>query len=517
MAAVKGVSAATALLMAFFLASRSVGFVRQAVITALFGVGPEADAWFAAFRLPDTLFTLFAGGALVSAVIPVYTEIRARGDKDERNRFVSGLLNLAGLALILGGGAGALLARPLTDLLVPGFDEPTRALTATATRWLMLSPLLLGLSAVAKGILQSERRFLLPALGPLLYGIGTILGGLLLAAKHGILGLVWGTVGGAFAQLAVQAPGMAREGVSYVFLSGFRHPGIRKVVTLMLPRLVGFAVIQVSFFFVNFLASYIGPASVSALSNAWLLLLFPLGVIAIPFAEASLPAFSSLWVLGDRRALSEQCHWALRRVLFLLVPACVGLALLAGPLISVLFERRAFGAEATRLTSYALVFYAAGLVGHGAVEVLARAFYSMHDTKTPVVIGACSLVLQMIASWALSLVMGIGGLALGVSLGALFEAAVLYAVLGRRLEIGAQARRALRSLAGVLAGAGAMGAGLYALVRATWTEGGSTWSNAGLLAAYLAVGAAAFLLVAWIARSEELAVSVARVREKLSI
>ena len=239
-----GVTATAALLVCFYLASRILGFVRQAVIASLFGVGPEADAWFAAFRIPDTLFTLFAGGALVSALIPVYTRYRDSDDRKDLRRLATGLFNLVAVFMIVVGALGAVFAQPLTDLIVPGFDEPTKELTARATRWLMLSPLLLGLAAVAKGISQSERRFLIPAAGPVFYNMGTIAGGVLLAGQHGIMGLVWGTVAGAFIHLAIQQVGLARIGIAFPFSTVVAHPGVVRVISLMVPRLLGFAVIQ---------------------------------------------------------------------------------------------------------------------------------------------------------------------------------------------------------------------------------------------------------------------------------
>ena len=510
-----GVAATAALLVAFYLASRILGFVRQAVIASLFGVGPEADAWFAAFRIPDTLFTLFAGGALVSALIPVYTRYRDFRAREDLRRLATGLFNLVAVFMIVVGALGAVFAQPLTDLIVPGFDEPTKELTARATRWLMLSPLLLGLAAVAKGISQSERRFLIPAAGPVFYNIGTIIGGVLLAGQHGIMGLVWGTVAGALVHLAIQQVGLARIGITFPFSTVVAHPGVARVISLMIPRLLGFTVIQVSFFFVNFLASLIGPASVSALANAWLLLLFPVGVLAIPFAEAALPAFSSRWVRGDRDGLAREYHWAFRRVLFLVVPASVGLAVLAEPVLSVLFERDAFDAAATSLTAGALVFYSVGLAGHGSVEVLARAFYSMQDTKTPVIIGSVSVALHMLVSWLLSLSMGINGLALGVSVGVLVEAVLLYAFLRRRLAAAAYDRATSLSAARTLAASVLMGLAVFGAVWYTW-EGGSTLPNLGLLAGYMALGAAVFSIVAGVLGSEELFALARRVRAKLA-
>ncbi len=500
--------------MAFFLASRLLGFVRQAAITAVFGIGPDADAWFAAFRLPDMLFTIFAGGALISAMIPVYTEYRDAGRRERVNEVVSGIFNSLAAFMILAGAAGMLLADPLTDMLVPGFNPATRATTAEATRWLMLSPFLLGLSAVARGVLQSERRFLLPALGPVLYNLGTIFGALLLTDKFGVMGLVWGTLAGALVHVLIQIPGMGRVGFRYLPRSGPGDRAVRRVMRLMLPRLLGFAVIQSSFIFVNFLASYIGGSSVAALGNGWLLLLFPLGVLAIPFAEASLPAFSSLWSRGDREGLRQQYHWALRNVLFLTAPAAAGLIAVATPLIAVLFERRAFGPEATALTATALVFYSVGLIGHAAVEVLARVFFAMQDTRTPVIVGVASLLVHMLLSWLLSLWMGIGGLALGVSIGVLLEAGVLYWLL--RLRLPAPTGSALTGGAiRVITLAAVMGALIFLVRWATWPGGGSSLLSATWLAAYVLAGAAFYAGGVLIFGGDEARSAFRRVRARI--
>ena len=501
--------------MAFFLASRLLGFVRQAAITAVFGVGPDADAWFAAFRLPDMLFTLFAGGALISAMIPVYTEFRDAGSRERSNQVVSGIFNSLAAFMVVAGAAGMLLAGPLTDILVPGFDTEARATTAEATRWLMLSPLLLGVSAVAKGVLQSERRFLLPALGPVLYNLGTIFGALFLTEEFGVMGLVWGTLAGALAHVLIQLPGMARVGIRYLPRSGPGDPAVRRVLRLMLPRLFGFAVIQSSFIFVNFLASFIGASSVAALANAWLLLLFPLGVLAIPFAEASLPAFSSLWARGEREALGRQYHWALRNVLFLTAPAAAGLIVVAAPLLSVLFERGAFGADATALTATALIFYSVGLIGHAAVEVLARVFFSMQDTRTPVIVGVVSLLIHTLLSWLLSLWLGIGGLALGVSLGVLLEAIVLYWLLDRRLPA-PEGRAMIGGVVRVVAVSAAMAAAVFLLRWATWPGGGSSLLNAAWLASYVLAGAAIYISGMLLFGGDEARSAFKRVRARIT-
>ena len=315
-----------------FLLSRLLGFVRQAVINGQIGLGPEADAWFAAFRIPDTLFTLFAGGALISAFIPVFTGLRGDDRAADRRRLFSGVLNLLGMVMIGGSLLAALFAPALMSVMVPGFDAETRDLATEATRYLMLSPLLLGISAVFKGALHAERDFLLPAVGPLLYNVGVIAGALLLVEPLGIIGLAWGTIGGALLHLLIQVPGLRRAGLGWRPALAVRGPG-RRVVELMLPRLGGFAVIQLSFFFINYLASLQGPSGVAAFANAWMLLLFPLGILAIPYAEAVLPEFSDLSARGDRSGLARATSDSLSYVIFATLPAGLVMIVTGEPLV----------------------------------------------------------------------------------------------------------------------------------------------------------------------------------------
>lgn len=421
---------AAVLLSVMFLLSRLLGFVRQAVINGQIGLGPEADAWFAAFRIPDTLFTLFAGGALISAFIPVFAGLGGDDRAEDRRRLFSGVLNLLGMVMIGGSLLAGLFAPVLMAVMVPGFDSETRELATEATRYLMLSPLLLGISAVFKGALHAERDFLLPAVGPLLYNAGVIAGALLLVEPLGIIGLAWGTIAGALLHLLIQIPGLRRAGLGWRPAVALTGPG-RRVIELMLPRLGGFAVIQLSFFFINYLASLQGPSGVAAFANAWMLLLFPLGILAIPYAEAVLPEFSDLSARGDKEGLARATSDSLSYVLFATLPAGLVMIVTGEPLVRVLFERGAFDATASAATAVVLAALAVGLVGHAAAEILTRVYYSRQDTRRPVLVISASLLLHMALSWALSGPFAVAGIALGVSIGILVEVVILYLWLRR--------------------------------------------------------------------------------------
>ena len=509
-----GIGRAALIIVVSILVSRILGFVRQVAINAEFGVGPEADAWFAAFRVPDTIFMMLAGGALLSAVIPVYAEVRSRGDKELLARFIGRVGGLVALASVVVAGAGAFLAEPLMRAIAPGFPDATLALATSASRWLMISPVVLAVSAVAKSALQAERSFTLPALSPIVYNVGIIVGAVGLARFFGLPGLVWGTLVGTGLHLLVQMPG-------FVVILGGRSNVVRllrtqdwslrpivsdadlhKVFRLMVPRVLGVAVLQSSLIYVNILASLQGPSAVAALNNAFLLMLLPLGVFAMALGEASLPHLVQQWISGDRASFGRRVRSVTTHVLFLNVPAAVALVFMAEPIVTVLFERGAFDNRATELTANALRFFAVGLAGHATVEVLVRGFFAMQDTRTPVVVGAGSLLLHMGLSWGFSLVMGQSGIALGVSIGVLVEAIILAGLLRRHAGVDVTALD-WRRIAGIGLASGIMAVVLLVLLLTTWQPRAGL-TSAGLLAVYCVAATVTYLGVAQLTCSSEL-------------
>ncbi len=507
------IAGAAGIIVVSMVASRVLGLIRQVAINAEFGVSAEADAWYAAFRIPDTIFMLLAGGALLSAVIPVYAEVRARGDARALRRFVADLFKIVGTATIVVAAIGALLAGPLMRAIAPGFSDQTLDIATGAARWLMLSPVLLGLSAVAKAVLQSRRRFVFPAVSPVVYNLGIIFGVLVLARQFGVAGLVWGALIGAGLHLAVQLPGFGRgggaaDGPATVRRSpgsalGLDNPDIRSVIRLVLPRLLGVAVLQISLIYVNILASLQGESSVAAINNAFMLMLLPLGVFAMSLGEAALPELSDRWAGRDRSTFAGLVTGLTRHVLFLNIPAAVVLAVLAEPIVAVLFQRGLFDARATELTAAALQWFAVGLAGHAAVEVLVRGFFAMQDARTPVLIGVGSLAVHMVLSWLFAQVMGHAGIALGVSIGVLIEAMVLGLVLARRDGL-SLAMPVARSVAITLTATLVMGLVIAVLRVTTWSGGDVTGAAAALLIGYLAAAVASYALFAVLLGSDEL-------------
>ncbi len=458
------VARAAGTVMLAFVLSRVLGLAREMIIARQFGTSLELAAYLAAFRIPDFIFYLIAGGALGSAFIPTFTGYLALKDEEEAWRLASAVFNLLGLLLAGVALIAAILAPWLARLIVPGFDPATQALTARLMRIMLIAPVVFGLSGLFMGILNSYQHFLAPALAPALYNLAIIGGALILGPTMGVYGLALGVVAGAFLHLGVQIPVLRRLGVRYVPLLGLHHPGVQEVIRLMGPRVLGLAAVQVNFVVNTILASGLGAAALPALNYAWLLMMLPQGVFAMAVATAAFPTFSELAALRERAALRHTLSATLRAVLYLTVPAGIGLLLLRRPIIALLLERGAFTAASTEAVAFALQFYAVGLFAHAGVEIMARAFYALHDTRTPVAVSLGAMTGNVILSLLLIRPLSFGGLALANTLATGGEMLILGWILNQRLQ-GMDTRRILISVARIGLGTALMAGTVYGFAR----------------------------------------------------
>ena len=490
------------------LASRLLGWVRLLVIGSQFGASRELDAYFAAFRIPDAIFQLVVAGALSAALIPVFSGYRARQQEQEAWRLASSVINLvlialAGLSLIM-----AILAPVLVPVVAPGFDAPTTELTIRMTRVMLLSPVLIGMGAVVSGILNSYERFAVPALAPLAYNLAIILAAIVLAPIMGIEGLAVGVAVGSLAHLAIQLPALGRVGQRYDLTIGLSHPGVRQVLKLMGPRMLGLAAGQLNFIVSTVLASGLPEGSLTAYNYAFQLSQIPVGVLGVSVAVALVPTLSRDAALGRVPEIRRQVAGSLRILVFLAAPLTAAMIVLAGPIASVFFQYGLFTERSAERTAGALVFFAIGLTGHIVVHLLTRAFYAMQDTRTPVVWAIIAVAINVpLMVWLVG-PMGVEGLALALSISALLEVVGLLWALRRRIdsvEEGQVLRSAGRSaVAGVAAGLLMLGG----LTVARSALPGLLDNGVGRLvvvAALTAAGFAIYALVASALRAPELA------------
>lgn len=497
------IARAAALVMGLFVLSRLLGMLREIVIGHQFGTNADLDAYLAAFRLPDLLFQLVAGGALGSAFIPTFAGLLAQNLRRDAWRLASAIINLLLLLLTFLAFLASIGAGPLVQhIIAPGFTPAQQALTAHLMRLMLISPIIFGVSGVLMGILNSYQHFLTPALAPSLYNAAIITGAVWLAPSMGVEGLAIGVVAGSFLHLLVQMPALCRLDGFHALTLGAKDPNVREVGRLMLPRTIGLAAVQVNFLVNTILASRLPAGSLSALNYAWLIMLLPQGIFAQAVATAAFPTFSAQAARGEMSSFRSTVSATLRAILYLSVPASVGLILLRQPLVQILLQRGAFDAHSTAWVSLALAYYALGLVGHSAVEILSRAFYALHDTLRPVLVGLGAMGLNIILSLVLGRPAEAGGmahagLALANSTATLLEMGVLLILLARRAD-GLPWDELSASFARISVSAGAMALVLWSFIY--YLGQSSAWLTA---LGGTTLGALIYLLASLLVRAPE--------------
>lgn len=419
-----------------------MGLVSKALIVDAFPA-VEVDAFLSANRVSETLFTLIAAGALGSAFLPTFTGLLVKDQKPAAWRLASSLINLITLILSLAAVLVSIFAPQIVRyLLAPGLsrDPAIFAMTVEMLRIQSVAAVLFGIGGLAIGILNAHQIFFIPQLTAGMYQIGQIFGILVLARWMGIYGLAWGVVIGAALFLLIQFPPLFKLRGEYSLSFGWQNPDVLTVFQLMGPRVFGTAVVQLNFWVNNNLASKMVEGSILGLSYAFTIMVMAQAAIAQSVAIAAMPTFSAQHALGKIDELRSSLAAALRGMFLFALPASVGLIVLARPIVSLLFERGEFSADVAQMTAWALVWYAAGLVGHSVMEVLTRAFYAQQDTKTPVLIGALAMGLNVLFSilfsrWFAQLGwFPLGGLALANSLATALEATALFIFMRRRLN-----------------------------------------------------------------------------------
>ncbi len=437
----KRVARAAVLVMAAFAVSRVLGLVRQIVFGRYFGTGADMDAYVAAQRIPEAIFFVVAGGALGSAFIPMFTGRLARNETEQAWKLASAVINVLLIVLVPLSLLCIAFAPWLVRVLIaPALDAAAQAQVAALMRVMLLSTAIFGVSGVVMGILNAHQHFLLPAIAPILYNLALIGGGVW-GGETGLgpMGPAIGTVVGAVVHLLIQAPGLVRHGARYWPIVGRGDPGVLEVGRLMAPRVLGVAAVQLNMLVTNNLASRLGAGAIAALEYAWLIVLLPHGVFAQAVGTAVFPTFAAQAARGETDALRQTLTLMLRVIVAVTLPAAVGLMALGGPVIAAVFQRGEFDAGSTQAVAWGLSFYAVGLVGLSAIEVLARAFYALHDTWTPALAALLSVALNVALGLTLPSLftamgaMAHGGLALAGALAFTVQTALLLVLIYRRI------------------------------------------------------------------------------------
>jgi putative peptidoglycan lipid II flippase len=423
--------------------SRILGFVRDMVFARYFGASAATDAFFLAFKIPNFMRRLFAEGSFSLAFVPVLSEVRATGDRHALRDLIDHVSGTLLAILLVITAIGVLAAPAVLAIFAPGWlleGRPEFGLAAEMLRITFPYILLISLTALAGGILNTFDRFLVPALTPALLNISLICAAVLLSTRMDVpvKALAWGVLAAGVAQLLVQLPALMRLGLLPRPRWGWRHPGVRKVLRLMIPTLIGSSVAQVNLLLDLVIATFLVSGSVSWLYYSDRLMEFPLGVFGVALSTVILPNLSRKFATRNPEAFSHTLDWALRLALIITLPAALGLAVLATPILATLFQYGSFQASDVEMSALSLSAYAAGLPAFIAVKVLAPGFYARQDTRTPVKIAIAAMVSNMVLNFlfvgALLAIDFSGphtGLALASSVAAYINAGLLFATLRR--------------------------------------------------------------------------------------
>lgn len=439
----KELARSTAVVSVMTLLSRIMGFVRDMVLATMFGAGGAMDAFFVAFKIPNFLRRLFAEGAFSQAFVPVFSEYRSQREQSEVQRLLAETAGTLFGILLLVSIIGVLFAPALVWVFAPGFaDEPERfGLAAEMLRYTFPYILFISLVALAGGALNAYGRFAVPAFTPVMLNLSLIAAALWLAPKFAepVVALAIGVFIAGVAQLLVQIPALIKLGLLPRPRWAWRSEGVQRIIKLMLPAIFGSSVAQISLLFDTIMASFLVAGSVSWLYFSDRLMEFPLGMFAIALSTVILPSLSRDHAADDTDAFSAKLDWALRLCLLVAVPASIGLVLLAGPMLSTLFQYGEFSGHDVAMAQWSLWAYGFGLLGFSLVKVLVPGYFARQDTKTPVKYGISALLTNMLLNVVFVVPMVMwdfvaphAGLALATITSAFVNASLLYRGLRRQ-------------------------------------------------------------------------------------
>ncbi len=433
------VSKAAGAVSGMTLLSRIFGFLRDMVIAMAFGSSASADAFFVAFRIPNMQRRILGEGAVTAAFIPVFTETFTQKGESAAWRFTANLFNILSIILFLASLFILIFSSTVITVFAPGFLDQLEKfeLTVKLTRWMAPYLFFIGLAAFCMGILNSLKEFVLPAATPILQNVSMILSVLILVPimDEPIMGLAIGVLAGGALQFLVQLPAVLKKGIRFEKTLNFRQEEFVKCASLMGPVILGLAVYEINIMIDTLLASLLPGGSISYLYYGNRLVQLPLGVFAVALAVVLLPTLSSQAAKGNLKKLVQTLGFSIRLILFITLPATIGLIILREPIVNTLWERGEFLASTTEGTAIALLYYSIGLCAYSGIKIIAPAFYSLQDTKTPAKIGIYSMLLNTVLNLVLMGPLKHGGLALATSLAALFNVALLIHFLRKRLGL----------------------------------------------------------------------------------
>ena len=416
--------------------SNVLGLFRDRMLASTFGAGDTLDVYYAAFRIPDLIYNLLILGALSAAFIPVFTGLISKDKDDEAWQMASDITNLALFCIIILSALLALFAPWLMRLLTPGFPPEKIASVVMFTRIMFLSPLFLGISGIMGGILTSLKHFLVYSIAPLLYNLGIIFGIGVLVRIMGPIGLAWGVVLGAFLHMGLQYFTVKNLGFKHSlrFIGAWKNKEVRQVLRLMFPRMAGIAVNQFNLMIITIFASTLAAGSLAIFNFSTNLQSVPLSVFGISFSIAVFPALSTFAARGEKEKFVQAFSETFRQIMFFVIPLSVFMLVLRAQIVRVVLGAGKFDWSDTILTFQCLGIFVLSLFAQSAVQLLARSFYALQDTKTPFYVAIVTEAVNILAVILLIGRVQVLGLAIAFSLASFVQMFLLLFILRTRFD-----------------------------------------------------------------------------------
>jgi putative peptidoglycan lipid II flippase len=417
--------------------SRGLGYIRDVLVANLFGAGIFADAFYAAFRIPNLFRRLFGEGSFSAAFVPVFSEYLYAKDKSETQKFLNIIFTILFLTLVIISILGVFVAPLLVKIMTWGFSAEQMQLTIELTRLMFPFILFICLAAFLLAILNTLHSFFLPAFAPSMLSCSEIFYMLaiapMLVSGSQIRGLAISVIFGGVLHFFIQYPKLKNLGWNLEFKLDLKHPGIKKITLLMIPSLIGLSVEQINAFVDTNCASFLSLGSVTSLYYSNRVMQLPLAIFGLAFASVSLPVMSKAYAQKDMITIKNSLSYSIRFTNFALLPAAVGLMVIGLPIVKILFEHGKFTSADSIMTNNALFYYSLGLPAYATAKIFANAFYSFQETKTPVKTAVWAMILHIFLCIVLMRPMGIGGLALATALSSYFNVILLALYLMKRI------------------------------------------------------------------------------------
>ena len=380
-------SAALLLGVASFL-SRLLGLVRVRIFANKFGAGIDLDMYYAAFRIPDLVFSIIIMGAVSSAFIPIFTQARIK--KKDHWRLANNFLHSFSFLILLVSVLLMIFAPQLVKIIAPGFDIEAQKMTSLLTRIMLIQPILLSISGIISGILQSFKIFFAYALSPIAYNVGIIFGALFLTPKYGIIGLAWGVVLGSFLHLLIQIPSLRSCNFRYHFVTDFKDKLMKKIVKLTIPRSLSLAALQINYIAITAIASTLTIGSIAIFNYANDIQYVPLGLIGIAYAAAAFPSLVNSHAKKNNKEFKKTFSATLLEIIYLVLPITVLFFVLRNEITGILLKTGQFGESEMLLTSAAIGIFCIGIPFQSLVPFLSRTFFAIQNTIIPLIVNLFS-------------------------------------------------------------------------------------------------------------------------------